>query len=250
MDTSIALSFVLAAVKKKAQDAAQQGGGGWRPLFPDHWPGQPDLLTWCQSMGPGESCLLVVAGLIYLLFGYSIFKTLVTLNAMAAGAYLGALIGKTADSMAGGAFIGAVAAAAITFPLLKYFVTIMGGIFGAALGASLWRQASLQPELAWAGALSGLIFFGMLSMIIFRGSVIVYTSLQGSVMLVFGIIGLVYKYQAVAPDITATLNQKSFILPMAVLVPMLVGLLFQQQMYPEEATSSWGGSGSGSKKKD
>ena len=153
--------------------------------------------------------------------------------------------------MAGGAFIGAVAAAAITFPLLKYFVTIMGGIFGAALGASLWRQASLQPELAWAGALSGLIFFGMLSMIIFRGSVIVYTSLQGSVMLVFGIIGLVYKYQAIAPDITAALNQKSFILPMAVLVPMLVGLLFQQQMYPEEATSSSSsGSGSGSKKKD
>ena len=71
-------------------------------------------------------------------------------------------------------------------------------------------------------------------------------------MLVFGIIGLVYKYQAVAPDITATLNQKSFILPMAVLVPMLVGLLFQQQMYPEEATSSSSssGSGSGAKKRD
>jgi hypothetical protein len=245
VESSIAaLSFVLAAAKKKAQEAQQ---GGWRPMFPDHWPGQLDLLTWCQSMGPGESCVLVVAGLIYLMFGYSIFKTLVTINAMAAGAYLGALLGKNADSMAGGAFIGAVAAAAITFPLLKYFVTIMGGIFGAALGASLWRQANLQPELAWAGALSGLIFFGMLSMVIFRGSVIVYTSLQGSVMLVFGIMGLVYKYQALAPDITAVLNQKSFILPMAVLIPMLVGLLFQQQMYPEETTVTGSSSGSGKK---
>jgi hypothetical protein len=221
-------SLILAAAKKKAEQ------GHWPVNLPDHWPGQIDLLTWCQNMGPGESCILVIAGIIYLLFGYAIFKALVTLNAMAAGAYLGALLGKSADSMAGGAFIGAVAAAAITYPLLKYVVTLMGGIFGAALGASLWRQANLQPELAWAGALSGLIFFGMLSMIIFRGSVIVYTSLQGSVMLVFGIIGLIYKYQTLAPDLTAMFNKKNFLLPAAVLLPTIVGLLFQQQMHPAE----------------
>jgi hypothetical protein len=227
--------FILAAAAKKK---AEQQPGHWPVGLPDHWPGQMDLLTWCQSMGPGEACILVVAGIIYLLFGYAIFKALVTLNAMAAGAYLGALLGRSADSIAGGAFIGAVGAAAITYPLLKYAVTFMGGVFGAALGASLWRQANLQPELAWAGALSGLIFFGMLSMVIFRGSVIVYTSLQGSVMLVFGIIGLIYKYQTLAPDLTAMLNQRNFLLPAAVMLPTIVGLLFQQQMYPAEAPPS------------
>lgn len=194
-----------------------------------------DLLTACQNMGPGEACILVLLGIVYLMFGYSIFKFLVSLNALAAGAYLGALLGKNANAAAAGGLIGAIVAAAITFPLMKYAVMIMGGIFGAALGASLWRQGGLQADLAWAGALSGLIFLGMLSMIVFRGSVILYTSLQGSVMLVFGILGLLYKYQSMGPEVTAAFNKQAFILPTVVLIPALVGLLFQQSMSPAEA---------------
>lgn len=203
--------------------------------LPDHWPAQTDLLTACQNMMPGEACLLVLVGIVYLLFGYAIFKPLVTLNAMAAGAYVGVLIGRSANSAAAGAFIGAVVLAAITFPLMKWAVMLMGGIFGGALGASLWRQANLQPELAWAGALSGLIFFGMLSLILFRGSVILYTSLQGSVMLVFGIISLLYKYQSMAPSVTDVFSKRAFVLPMVVFVPALLGLLYQGTMYPAEA---------------
>jgi hypothetical protein len=205
------------------------------PLLPSHWPAQMDLLTACQNMGPGEACILVLLGIVYLMFGYCIFKVLVTLNAMAAGAYLGAILGKSTNAVAAGAFIGAILAAALTFPLMKYAITIMGGIFGAALGASLWRQANLQPDLAWAGALSGLIFFGMLSMIIYRGSVILYTSLQGSVMLVFGILSLLYKYQSMAPDVTSLFSKRAFVLPMVVLIPALAGLLYQQSMYPAPA---------------
>jgi hypothetical protein len=207
----------------------------WAPGLPAQWPAQLDLLTACQKMGPGEACILVLLGVVYLMFGYSIFRALVTLNAMAAGAYLGALMGKNSNALAAGALIGAIIAAAITFPLMKYAIMVMGGIFGAALGASLWRQAGLQPELAWAGALSGLIFFAMLAMILFRGSVILYTSLQGSVMLVFGILSLLYKYQSMAPDVTDVFTKRAFILPTVVLIPALVGLLYQQSMYPAPA---------------
>ena len=220
------MELLLAFGKVKAATQA------WAPGVPGQWPGQMDLLTACQKMGPGEACILVLLGVVYLMFGYSIFRGLVTLNAMMAGAYLGALMGKNSNAMAAGAMIGAVLAAAITFPLMKYAVMIMGGIFGAALGASLWRQASLQPELAWAGALSGLIFFAMLSLVVFRGSVILYTSLQGSVMLVFGILSLLYKYQSMAPDVTDVFVKRAFILPTVVLIPALVGLLYQQSMDP------------------
>ncbi len=223
------MDFLLAFGKKAA--ATQP----WAPGVPGTWPAQTDLLTACQNMGPGESCILVLLGIIYLMFGYAIFKLLVTFNALAAGAYLGAILGKTGNAVAAGALIGAIIAAAITFPLMKYAVMIMGGIFGAALGASLWRQGGLQADLAWAGALSGMIFFGMLSMIVFRGSVILYTSLQGSVMLVFGILGLLYKYQSMAPDVTAMFSKRAFILPTVVLLPALVGLLYQQSMYPAPA---------------
>lgn len=222
------MDYLLAAEKAKA---ASKGIG----MLPQQWPAQMDLLTACQNMMPGEACILVILGIVYLLFGYAIFKPLVILNAMAAGAYVGALIGKSANSAAAGAFVGAILLAAITFPLMKWAIMIMGGIFGAALGASLWRQASLEPGLAWAGALSGLIFFGMLSMIVFRGSVIVYTSLQGSVMLVFGIISLLYKYQSMAPDVTDVFSKRAFVLPVVVFIPALLGLLYQQTMYPAEA---------------
>lgn len=223
---------LLLAAAAKAKPATTQA---WLPVLPQNWPAQTDLLTWCQTMGPGEACILVILGIIYLLFGYAIFRALVTLNAMAAGAYLGAIMGKSANAMAAGGFIGAVIAAAITFPLMKYAITIMGGIFGAALGASLWRQGNLQPDLCWAGALSGLILFGMLSMIIFRGSVIMYTSLQGSVMLVFGILGLLYKYQTMAPDVTDCFAKRNFLLPTIVLLPTIIGLLYQQSMHPAAA---------------
>src|SRR4051794_19542304 len=224
---TVELSLAFGHVKAATQ--------AWAPGLPAQWPAQMDLLTACQKMGPGEACILVIMGVIFLMFGYSIFRGLVTLNAMAAGAYLGALMGRNSNALAAGAMIGAIVAAAITFPLMKYAVMIMGGIFGAALGASLWRQAGLQPELAWAGALSGMIFFAMLSMILFRGSVILYTSLQGSVMLVFGIIALLYKYQSMAPDVTATFANRAFILPTVILIPALLGLLYQQTMYPPEA---------------
>jgi hypothetical protein len=231
------VELLLAFGKVKAATQA------WAPGMPVQWPGQMDLLTACQKMGPGEACILVILGVVYLMFGYSIFRALVTLNAMAAGAYLGALMGKGANAVAAGALIGAIVAAAIAFPLMKYAVMIMGGIFGAALGASLWRQAGLQPELAWAGALSGMIFFAMLSMIVYRGSVILYTSLQGSVMLVFGILSLLYKYQSMAPDVTDVFVKRAFILPTVVLIPALVGLLYQQSMYPAMAAPAPAGGG-------
>src|SRR4051812_25926644 len=67
--------------------------------FPSHWPQQGDLISWCQQMSPGTACLLVLAGVVYMMFGWYAFKGLVTLNAAMAGACLGAIIGdRIADA--------------------------------------------------------------------------------------------------------------------------------------------------------
>jgi hypothetical protein len=57
--------------------------------LPRTWPHQGDLLTWCQHMTPGVATLLIIMGIVYLLFGYQIFKGLVLVNAAVVGAYLG-----------------------------------------------------------------------------------------------------------------------------------------------------------------
>ena len=201
--------------------------------LPRHWPVQTDLLQWCQSMGPGSAAILVIGGLIYLLFGWYIFRSLVMINAALVGAYVGGRIGEHGGSLFAGACVGAFVAAALTWPLMKYAVAFMGGVFGALLGASLWRAVGLEPYLSWAGAMTGLVLFGLLSFILFRGSVMMYMSLQGSVMLIFGILGLIYKYQDIAPKVTENMTLKPFLLPVAIFIPAVLGLIYQQTQFGE-----------------
>jgi hypothetical protein len=202
--------------------------------MPQHWPAQGDLLTWCHDMGPAMAATLVIVGIIYLAFGVYLYRALVTLNAAAVGVYLGGLIGAKGGNALAGAMVGGCAAAAITWPGMKYAVAIMGGIFGALVGASLWKSMGLEAGYCWAGGMMGLIFFGMLSFIVFRGSIMMFFSVQGSVMLVLGLLGMVYKYQGIAAQVTQSLSLKPFILPMCFLVPALVGLIYQQTAYPPQ----------------
>jgi hypothetical protein len=201
--------------------------------FPTHWPGQMDLLEWCQTMSPGMAAGLVVAGIVYLLFGYYLFKLLITFNAAFIGAYIGVAIGSRFDGAVAGGILGAFICGAIAWPLMKWAVAVMGGIAGALIGAAMWRTFGLDANFAWAGGMTGLVFFGLLSFILFRGSIMMYTSLQGSVMLVFGLLGLIYKYQQVAPKVTDGLTASAMIMPMVVLIPAILGLIFQQANYPE-----------------
>jgi hypothetical protein len=128
---------------------------------------------------------------------------------------------------------------------MKYAVAIMGGCFGALLGASLWRTLNLDPELVWAGALVGLVSFGLVSFILFRGSVMMYTSLQGAFMLVFGILGLIYQYEEFAADVTKHLKVQPYWLPAAIFIPAVIGLIFQQHNTPTGGHGGHGGGGGG-----
>jgi hypothetical protein len=227
------------------QHMATQPVHGPFPAIPAHWPGQGDLLTWCQHMGPLTAALLVLAGVVYLLFGIYAYRGLVSVNAAVAGAYIGALLGEKGGNAMAGALVGGFIATAITWPMMKYAVAIMGGVFGGLLGASIWRAIGLDAQFAWAGGGMGLIFFGMLSFLLFRGSVMMFTSLQGSVMLVFGLLGLIYKYQDVAPKLTSSLHEMSFLLPLAIFVPATIGLIYQQTQY---GSAGAGAGGAGAKK--
>jgi hypothetical protein len=183
-------------------------------------------------MTPGTAAILCILGVVFLLFGWYMYRGLVTLNAALFGAYIGAYFGTRTNDALAGALIGGFTAAALTWPLMKWAVAVMGGFLGAMLGTSLWRAFNLEPSVAWAGGMSGLIFFGMLSFILFRGSIIMYTSLQGSFMLIFGALGLIYKYPSIAQSLTENMTSKSFILPALVFVPAVFGLIYQQMNYP------------------
>src|SRR5687768_6855723 len=194
-------------------------------------------------MGALTAALLVIAGVTYLLFGVYAYRALVTINAAVVGTYLGAIIGHRAGNATAGAMVGGFAACALAWPLMKYAIALMGGVFGMLLGASIWRAAGLESQYAWAGGGMGMIFFGMLSFLLYRGSIMMFTSLQGSVMLVFGLLGLIYKYQELAPHVSHNLLARQFLLPLFIFIPATLGLLWQQTQYPGAAPQPAGGGG-------
>jgi len=199
---------------------------------PAHWPVQGDLLEWCRTAGPGMAVILILAGIVFLLFGYSIFKVLVTLNAALLGGYAGMLLGEPHGVEVPAAIIGAMLSATFAWPTMKYSVAIMGGLFGMVLGVTLWRLSNLDPNFGWSGGMTGMVFFGLLSFLLFRECVITYTSLQGSVMLVLGLLGLVLKYQDVGGPLTHHFQLKPFLLPLAIFIPTLGGFIYQRAMIP------------------
>lgn len=202
---------------------------------PSHFPLQGDLLRWCHEMGPLMAVGLILGGIIYLLFGYHIFKILVTVNAALLGAYFGVVLGEKSGAAIPAAVVGGLLAAAATWPVMRYAVAIMGGLFGAMLGVTVWRLCSLDPSFAWSGALTGTVFCGLLSFILFKQCVMSYTSLQGAVMLVFGILALTFKYDGFGNSVSHSFALKPFLLPMTIFIPTLLGFIYQQTMSPVPA---------------
>lgn len=195
--------------------------------LPHHWPAQGDLITLCQHMSPGLAALLIGLGALYLVKGYDIYKALIVLNAGVLGASIGSTMGESMHAELPLAIVGGVAAAALSWPLMKWAVAVMGGLFGALVGASVWRMCDLNPEFIWAGATIGLVTLGMLSFIVFRISVMMFTSLQGALMLIIGLLSLLYQYHEIAPQVTENMTLKPFLLPLAIFIPAVVGLVYQ-----------------------
>src|SRR5206468_8498702 len=129
--------------------------------------------------------------------------------------------------------LGGFIAATITWPLMKWAVAITGGVAGALIGASAWHTFNLDPQFAWAGAMIGLVLFGLLSFILFRGSVMMYMSLQGAVMLIFGALSLILKYPSIGKQLADSITSKPFILPAAIFIPATIGLIYQQTQFGE-----------------
>jgi hypothetical protein len=85
--------------------------------------------------------------------------------------------------------------------------------------------------MAWAGGLVGLAVLGMLSFILFKTSVILFTCVQGALMLVMGGAALLIKYTPWASDVSASLSHKPVLMPVLVASIALLGLIWQHQRH-------------------
>ena len=98
----------------------------------------------------------------------------------------------------------------------------------------MWRSLGLLDAYAPAGGLVGAVFLSMLTFVLFKLSVMAFTSLQGTALLAAGALGLLTKYDAVGGPIRDLSDARPLVLPVALLVVAVVGLLFQQHSYRNE----------------
>ena len=183
-------------------------------------------LTGAEILFP-IACLVV--GAVLILFGFKAYKWIVVFNCIALGFWLGALMGERAQITTVAAVIGALLFGALSWPLMKYSVAVCGGLVGAVVGMVVWVYFEQPVAYAWAGGIVGLVLLGMLSFILFKTSVILFTCVQGAAMLVLGASALLIKYSPAnwSATIDSNLTGKPVLMPLLVASVAILGLLWQ-----------------------
>jgi hypothetical protein len=196
---------------------------------------QISTLTWLQAL------IAVSFGAVYLLYGWRIFKVITVVCFGMLGLYLGMSLGESRGSALWGGVIGLVAFAALSVPLMKWAVSILGAVAGGIITGGLWYAFGLPQEFIWAGAIIGIIAGGMISFIVFKISVMLFTSMAGAVLIIVGILSLIYRYECSLVEPTAhvksLVNDYDWFLPAILIFTTLVGMVIQNKLV--KGTSDW-----------
>jgi len=137
---------------------------------------QITALTWLQAV------LAVSFGIVYLLYGWRIFRILVVICFGLIGMFLGIKMGAKTGSELWGGVLGLAIFAGVSAPLMKWCVSILGAAAGGLLTGALWYAFNLPEVYLWAGAAVGVVAGGMMSFIVLKASVMLFTSLGGSLI--------------------------------------------------------------------
>ncbi len=208
----------------QAAESASSGGGGIVPID----------TFWKHIVGLGrlEAFMFISFGVVWLFYGWRVFKVLVVISFALLGLVLG--MGATSriqginNEFAGG-IVGMLAFAIASVPLMRWAVSLLGACAGAVFTAGIWYAVGLNERYILAGALIGFVGGGMISFIVFKIAVILFTSTGGGGLVMTGGLALLYRYSSAQAQIEHVVLNQRWVLPVALMVPMLVGLIAQHK---------------------
>lgn len=198
------------------------------------------IWTYITSLNPLEAITFISFGVVCLFYGWRVFKILVIISFAILGMGLGiVLAGKVSgdNNQILGGVAGFVVLAVISVPLMRWAVSLLGAAAGGILTSGIWYACQLNEEYILAGALIGIIAGGMISFIIFKVAVMLFSSLGGSGLMVTGILALLYLYPETTEQVKELVFNESWFLPAALLVPTVVGIIVQNKFY--KGSSDW-----------
>jgi hypothetical protein len=176
-----------------------------------------------------EALTFISFGVVCLFYGWRIFKILVTI----CFALVGLLIGIWANQQLIQGNVVWLAMICIAFfsflsiPLMHWGVSLLGSVSGGILTAGATMAFGLNdPRLLLAGGLVGLVAGGMISFIVFKAAVILFTSLGGSALVAVGLLAVLYHHVDAKQLETFVFGYRWFV-PALILVPMIIGSVLQ-----------------------
>jgi hypothetical protein len=190
----------------------------------------PDQLLEALSGLPMiAASVCVTVGVLCVFNGYRWHKWVVAILAFGCGLGIGfKLSEQMGRSMIVAASIGCLCAIIAT-PLLRVTVAIFGGLTGAFIGANTWTALNAHPaEAHWAGAIIGFIVVAMASLALFRLVVVLFTSVGGAAMVVFGGITLLLQVPAWQTAVRSSLEQNQMVIPLLLLLAAVSGFVIQE----------------------
>ena len=194
----------------------------------------PVEVIWKQitSLSLVEAMMFLSFGSVCLLYGWRVFKILVVICFGLIGLVLGMQVSEEIvglnNQLAGG-LIGMGILAVLSVPLMKWAVSLLGAFAGAILAAAVWYACNLPEQFIWAGALTGFVAGGMISFIVFRVSIMLFTSFGGSVLMAAGAMALLYLNQKTQHKIEDLFYFKKWFLSVVIVVPTFIGVLLQNK---------------------
>jgi hypothetical protein len=204
----------------KAAEAAEQGV-------------IPIDLIWknITSLNLVEALTFISFGAICLFYGWRVFKMLVLICFGLLGLFVGLWVNKMLieGDVIWLSIIFIAAFAFLSIPLMRWAVSLLGAAAGGVITSGAWLATGLPQQYIWAGGLIGLVAGGMISFIIFRAAVMLFTSLGGSGLMVVGILAVLYQYMGVAEKLEELVFHQKWFLPVLFLVPMAVGVFLQNR---------------------
>jgi len=201
------------------------------------------MWKYISSLGLVEALTFISFGSVCLFYGWRVFRILVTICFGLLGLGLGVWANQRliAGNVIWLSLICSIFFAVLSVPFMRWGVTFLGAISGGILTAGVWLAAGLPEEYVWADGLVGLIAGGMISFIVFKIAVILFTSLGGSTLMVVGILAIIYRYIAGGDgerlQVFAEANQ--WFVPTLLLVPMAIGIYLQNKL--SKTDQNWAG---------
>lgn len=173
--------------------------------------------------------VVMVVGAMCTLNGYKWHKWVVIVLAF----FLGLMVGHILSQQMGKSVIVAAALgvlfATIATPMLRWTVAVFGGLTGAFLGANAWILSNAEPRNAvWAGACMGFIALALLSFVVFRLVVVLFTSIGGAAMMVLGGITCLMNVPGWDQSIRNSLTMNHHLIPLLVTVAAVGGFVIQE----------------------